>query len=133
MYDPDPRELEYPPKDIIKAPSSQAWMFENMFNEEQDRFLPHARYTYRVLKQLFAILEEVSENDALELDEEDIEAETSETGPGAVVRKLVREETIRESANDTIDRHGKGSHTTWVALMVNFWHRRLIEGGRRYG
>ncbi|KAL8704341.1 MAG: hypothetical protein Q9201_002492 [Fulgogasparrea decipioides] len=39
--------------------------------------------------------------DALELDEEDIEAETSENGPGAIVRKLVRDDQ-QERVNDLI-------------------------------
>ncbi|KAI4128365.1 MAG: hypothetical protein LQ338_002767 [Usnochroma carphineum] len=39
--------------------------------------------------------------DALELDEEDIEAETSENGLGAIVRKLVREDQ-QEKVNDLI-------------------------------
>ena len=39
--------------------------------------------------------------DALELDEEDIEAETQENGPGAIVRKLIKDEA-QEKVNDLI-------------------------------
>ncbi len=39
--------------------------------------------------------------DALELDEEDIKMETEEAGPGAVVRKLIREDA-QEKVNDLI-------------------------------
>ena len=39
--------------------------------------------------------------DALELDEEDIQAETSENGPGAIVRKLIKDEA-QEKVNDLI-------------------------------
>ncbi|KAI2459357.1 Transcription elongation factor spt6 [Ophidiomyces ophidiicola] len=39
--------------------------------------------------------------DALELDEEDIKAETDENGPGAIVRKLVKEDA-QEKVNDLI-------------------------------
>ena len=39
--------------------------------------------------------------DALELDEEDIEAEVNENGPGAVVRKLIRDEA-QDKVNDLI-------------------------------
>ena len=39
--------------------------------------------------------------DALELDEEDIEAEQQENGPGAIVRKLVKDES-QEKVNDLI-------------------------------
>ena len=39
--------------------------------------------------------------DALELDEEDIKAETDEAGPGAVVRRLIREDA-QEKVNDLV-------------------------------
>ncbi|SLM33592.1 transcription elongation factor spt6 [Lasallia pustulata] len=39
--------------------------------------------------------------DALELDEEDIQAETSENGPGAIVRKLIKDDA-QEKVNDLI-------------------------------
>lgn len=39
--------------------------------------------------------------DALELDEEDIKAETDENGPGAIVRKLIKEDA-QEKVNDLI-------------------------------
>ncbi|KAL8727852.1 MAG: hypothetical protein Q9181_005558 [Wetmoreana brouardii] len=97
MCDPDPRELEYPPKDIIKAPSSQAWIFENMFNEERNRFLPHARYTYRVLKQLFAILEEAVQDNP---EEDEISDDLADCMGRTVVQKTSEEAELIQRKNN---------------------------------
>ncbi|KAI4123436.1 MAG: hypothetical protein LQ338_005265 [Usnochroma carphineum] len=62
----DPLEINYPAKEVIKPPAAQAWLVENLFNKRNLKYLPTARYTYRVMKKLLSILE-----DAMEDPEED--------------------------------------------------------------
>ncbi|KAL8896691.1 MAG: hypothetical protein Q9207_007590 [Kuettlingeria erythrocarpa] len=58
----DPHEITYPPKELIKPPAAQRWMVDNMFDRRRIKFLPTARYTFRVMKKLLGILEEAMED-----------------------------------------------------------------------
>lgn len=58
----DPDEIEFPSRELVKSPTVQAWLFQNMFDEDRHPFLPHARYRYRVLKKLITILEEAMDD-----------------------------------------------------------------------
>lgn len=58
----DPHEIEFPPKDLIKSAAAQAWLVENMFDRHHLEHLPTARYTFRIMKKLFSILEAAIED-----------------------------------------------------------------------
>ncbi|KAL8964528.1 MAG: hypothetical protein Q9183_004391 [Haloplaca sp. 2 TL-2023] len=54
----DPDDLPYPSEDLAKITAVQAWLFENIFDEERHPFAPHARYRFRVLKKVISIIED---------------------------------------------------------------------------
>lgn len=58
----DPHEITFPPKELIKLPVTQRWMVETMFDRRNIKYLPTARYAFRVMKKLLSILEEAMED-----------------------------------------------------------------------
>ncbi|KAL8922691.1 MAG: hypothetical protein Q9208_005004 [Pyrenodesmia sp. 3 TL-2023] len=58
----DPHEITFPPKELIKLPAAQRWMVETMFDRRSIKYLPTARYAFRVMKKLLSILEEAMED-----------------------------------------------------------------------
>ncbi len=58
----DPHEITFPPKELVKSPAAQRWMVDNMFDRRRIKYLPTARYTFRVMKKLLSILEEAMED-----------------------------------------------------------------------
>ncbi|KAL8735356.1 MAG: hypothetical protein Q9166_000901 [cf. Caloplaca sp. 2 TL-2023] len=63
----DPEEINFPDKWFIKLPTTQAWIYENMFNKDAISFLSYPPYAFRILKKLVVILEA-----AIEDPEEDV-------------------------------------------------------------
>ena len=65
LFEPD--FLAWPPKKLLRDPDVQAWLYQNLFNANQNPRLPPERYQFRVLKPLLAKIEQ-----AIEDPEEDV-------------------------------------------------------------
>ncbi len=65
LFEPD--FLAWPPKQLLKDPDVQAWIYENLFNAEKNVYLPSERYQLRVVKPLAARIEQ-----AIDDPEEDV-------------------------------------------------------------
>lgn len=59
--------LAWPPKQLVRDPHVQAWLYRNLFDADQCPRLPPERYQFRVLKPLLAKIEQ-----AIEDPEEDV-------------------------------------------------------------
>lgn len=58
----DPDFLIWPPKTLLRDAGIQEWLYKNLFEERQGRYLPPDRYQYRVLKALVSKLEQAVED-----------------------------------------------------------------------
>ena|ERR1700761_6070493 len=56
LFEPD--FLAWPPKQLLRDPNAQLWMYNNLFNNENNPHLPSERYQFRVLKSLVAKIEQ---------------------------------------------------------------------------
>ena len=65
LFEPD--FLAWPPKQLLRDPNAQEWLYRNLFNSELCPHLPSERYQLRVLKPLLAKIEQ-----AIEDPEEDV-------------------------------------------------------------
>ena len=65
LFEPD--FLSWPPKQLLRDPDAQAWLYKNLFDAERNPRLPSERYQLRVLKPLLAKIEQ-----AIEDPEEDV-------------------------------------------------------------
>lgn len=65
LFEPD--FLAWPPKQLLRDPDIQEWIYHNLFDSNQNTYLPPERYQYRVLKRLLAKIEQ-----AIEDPEEDV-------------------------------------------------------------
>lgn len=54
----DPKQLHFPPTDVLKLPQVQEDLYSRFFSESKISFLPPARYRFRVLKALIDVLQE---------------------------------------------------------------------------
>ena len=54
----DPDFLAWPPKQLLRDPDVQAWLFKNLFDAERKSGLPPPRYQMRVLKPLLNKIEQ---------------------------------------------------------------------------
>lgn len=69
LFEPD--FLAWPPKQLLKDPTVQAWLYTHLFNSEKNPRMPPERYQLRVLKPLASKIEK-----AIEDPEEDVGAES---------------------------------------------------------
>lgn len=53
----EPTQLKWPESHILKIPEVQSWMFQHLFDRDQNPNLPPDRYRLRVLKALISKLE----------------------------------------------------------------------------
>ncbi|KAK5137828.1 hypothetical protein LTR08_006596 [Meristemomyces frigidus] len=58
----EPGFLAWPPKQLLRDASVQAWLYRKLFDAEKHDRLPPQRYQYRVLKQLLAKIEQAIED-----------------------------------------------------------------------
>ena len=65
LFEPD--FLAWPPKQLLRDPDVQAWIYNNLFDSDKNLYLPPERYQLRVLKPLASKLEQ-----AIEDPEEDV-------------------------------------------------------------
>ena len=65
LFEPD--FLAWPPKQLLRDPAVQAWLYKHLFDSEKNQYLPPPRYQLRVLKPLLARIEK-----AIEDPEEDV-------------------------------------------------------------
>ena len=56
LFEPD--FLAWPPKQLLKDMGIQRWLYNHLFNVDENSYLPPARYQYRVLKPLVAKIEQ---------------------------------------------------------------------------
>lgn len=49
--------LAWPPKQLLRDPDVQAWLYKNLFNTDEHSRLPSDRYQLRVLKPLLSKIE----------------------------------------------------------------------------
>jgi hypothetical protein len=67
LFEPD--FLAWPPKQLLRDPTVQAWLYTHLFNNEKNPRMPPERYQLRVLKPLVSKIEK-----AIEDPEEDVGA-----------------------------------------------------------
>ncbi|KXS93514.1 hypothetical protein AC579_6419 [Pseudocercospora musae] len=60
LHEPD--FLAWPPKQLLRDSSVQAWLYAKLFDGEKNSYLPAERYQFRVLKPLVSRIEEAIEN-----------------------------------------------------------------------
>jgi protein-lysine N-methyltransferase EEF2KMT len=60
LFEPD--FLAWPPKQLLKDADVQAWIYNNLFNHDNNVYLPPDRYQVRVLKPLLAKIEKSIED-----------------------------------------------------------------------
>lgn len=60
IFEPD--FLSWPPKLLLKNADAQRWLYQNLFNQEENSYLPPERYQLRVLKPLLARIEQSVDN-----------------------------------------------------------------------
>ncbi|EME84086.1 uncharacterized protein MYCFIDRAFT_134467 [Pseudocercospora fijiensis CIRAD86] len=60
LHEPD--FLAWPPKQLLKDPSVQAWLYAKLFDGEKNAYLPAERYQFRVLKPLVSKIEQAIED-----------------------------------------------------------------------
>lgn len=65
LFEPD--FLAWPPKQLLRDPAVQAWLYTHLFDGEKNRRMPPERYQLRVLKPLASKIEK-----AIEDPEEDV-------------------------------------------------------------
>lgn len=65
LHEPD--FLAWPPKQLLRDSSIQAWLYAKLFDKEKNSYLPAERYQFRVLKPLVSRIEQ-----AIEDPEEDV-------------------------------------------------------------
>jgi len=53
----DPKELVWPPRELLRCIHVQSWIFEHLFDQSISKFLPPERYRSRVLKRLLELIE----------------------------------------------------------------------------
>lgn len=63
----EPGFLAWPPKALLRDTGVQRWLYNNLFNADNNPYLPSDRYRFRVLKPLVAKIEQ-----AIEDPEEDV-------------------------------------------------------------
>ena len=73
LFEPD--FLAWPPEQLLRDPSVQAWLYRNLFSSDKSRYLPPERYQVRVLKSLVAKVEQ-----AIEDPEEDVGSPNKKKG-----------------------------------------------------
>lgn len=54
--------LTWPPLKLLKEAGVQKWLYKNLFDEQQNSYLPPDRYQCRVLKTLVAKIEQAVED-----------------------------------------------------------------------
>jgi hypothetical protein len=65
----DIKDLRWPSRGVLRLATTQAWLFQELFNQAVAPYLPPERYQTRVLKQLLQAIEE-----SIEDPEEDVGA-----------------------------------------------------------
>ncbi|KXT06942.1 hypothetical protein AC578_7101 [Pseudocercospora eumusae] len=60
LHEPD--FLAWPPKQLLRDSSVQAWLYAKLFDAEKNSYLPTERYQFRVLKPLVSRIEQAIEN-----------------------------------------------------------------------
>lgn len=55
MLDPD--EIDYPMPWFLKLPTTQAWIYDNLFDKNTVSILSYSPYAFRILKRLITALE----------------------------------------------------------------------------
>lgn len=60
LFEPD--FLAWPPKQLLRDPAVQSWLYANLFNIDRNSKLPPERYQLRVLKPLLAKIEQSIED-----------------------------------------------------------------------
>lgn len=58
----DPNYLSFPPPDVLIKPEVQTSIYQNLFNEDNSKFLPPLKYQTRVLKDLISRIEKAISN-----------------------------------------------------------------------
>nr|OQO31876.1 hypothetical protein B0A51_00882 [Rachicladosporium sp. CCFEE 5018] len=58
----EPAFLAWPPKQLLRDPDVQSWLYKHLFNDEVHSYLPSGRYQLRVLKPLLAKIEKAIED-----------------------------------------------------------------------
>jgi protein-lysine N-methyltransferase EEF2KMT len=58
----DPKNLYWPCKELLRDIESQTWLYNNLFNEIKQPYLPPDRYKMRILKQLMQLIENAIED-----------------------------------------------------------------------
>jgi hypothetical protein len=53
----EPNKLRWPDASILKAPTIQSWIYDNLFNKDRIPYSPPDRYQLRVLKPLITNIE----------------------------------------------------------------------------
>ncbi len=53
----EPDFVAYPPKQLLKDPDVQAWLYRRLFDSERNDRLPPERYQLRIVKPLLAKVE----------------------------------------------------------------------------
>jgi hypothetical protein len=51
------KDLLWPPKQCLRLAKTQAWLFQELFDQDASKYLPPDRYQLRVLKQLLEAIE----------------------------------------------------------------------------
>lgn len=74
LFEPD--FLAWPPKQLLRDPAVQAWLYTHLFDGEKNPRMPPERYQLRVLKPLASKIEK-----AIEDPEEDVGADISSSLP----------------------------------------------------
>ncbi|KAK3058828.1 hypothetical protein LTR09_000393 [Extremus antarcticus] len=60
LFEPD--FLTWPPKQLLKDPHIQEWLYNRLFNADENVYLPPSRYQWRVLKPLVTRIEQAIED-----------------------------------------------------------------------
>jgi hypothetical protein len=58
----DPKDLAWPPTDVLRQLDAQTWLFKHLFDPNTVQYLPPARYQRRVIKKLFEFVESSVQN-----------------------------------------------------------------------
>jgi hypothetical protein len=58
----DIKDLRWPSRGILRLPTTQAWLFQELFSQAVAPYLPPERYQLRVLKRLLQAIEESIED-----------------------------------------------------------------------
>lgn len=58
----DLARLKWPNADVLKTSEAQAWIYENLFDQNTVKSRPPGRYQFRVLKKLVSIIEGAIDN-----------------------------------------------------------------------